>query len=156
MGCFPLWAARSPPGIVSVGLIGSAVEWFECLDPERAELISTEHSTTDLTRRYVDMPWKVPVVRGRRAGTHLYVVVILESRSRVDRNMALRMHGSAIRVYKRLWNDPRSRKTRWLVSIPPFVVYNGLKHRVAPYRNGLETPRLWDSVRLARPLACSR
>ena len=113
--------------------IEGAEECFDFFDFERAELISTEHTTTDLASRYIDMLWKLPIVKGSLAGTHLYVVVMLEFQSRVDRYMALRVQSAVTRIYERLWKDPQTR-TGWLVPILPIVVYNGPTRWNAPTR----------------------
>lgn len=113
--------------------IEGAEEWFNFFDFERAELISTEHTTTDLASRYIDMLWKLPIVKGSLAGTDLYVVVMLEFQSSVDRYMALRVQSAATRIYERLWKDPQTR-TGWLVPILPIVVYNGPTRWKAPTR----------------------
>ena len=48
-------------------LLKGAEKWFESFDFENAELLPTEHITPDLTRRYIDMLWRVPTVGPRRA-----------------------------------------------------------------------------------------
>ena len=58
-------------------------------------------------------------------GTHLYVLVMLEFQSRVDRYMALRVQSAAIRIYEDLLQDPEFRRTGCVVPILPIVVYNG-------------------------------
>ena len=108
-------------------------EWFDCLDFASAKLVSTEHITADLASRYIDMLWEVPIVKGRLAGSHLYVVVMLEFQSQADRYMALRVQGAATRIYERLWMEERTR-TGWLVPILPIIVYNGANRWNAPTR----------------------
>ena len=49
-------------------VIEGVEEWLEHFDFERAELMSTEQITPDLARRYIDMLWKVPIVKGRMRG----------------------------------------------------------------------------------------
>ena len=103
------------------------------MDFSRAKLMPTESITPDLARRYVDTLWRVPIVKGRMAGSYLYVVVLLEFQSRVDRYMALRVQSAAIRIYEDLLkNDPKFRRTGRLVPILPIVVYNGSGRWTAP------------------------
>ena len=115
------------------GSVAGAAEWFDRLDFSRAELMPTESITSDLARRYVDTLWRVPIVKGRMAGSYLYVVVLLEFQSRVDRYMALRVQSAAIRIYEDLLKrDPKLRRTGRLVPILPIVVYNGSGRWTAP------------------------
>ena len=111
-----------------------AKEWFKYLDFERAELVPTEQITPDLARRYVDVLWRVPIVKGRLAGRHIYVVVLVEFQSRVDRYMALRVQSAATRIYDHLLTDPNFKRTRYLAPILPIVVYNGTRRWTAPTR----------------------
>ena len=115
-------------------LLKGAEEWFECFDFEKAEPLPTEHIMPDLTRRYIDMLWRVPIVKGRQAGKYLYVVVLLEFQSRVDRFMALRVQSAALRVYEYLRKHQRPKRSRWVVPILPIVVYNGKARWTAPTR----------------------
>ena len=116
-----------------LNLLKGAEEGFKCFDFEHAEHLPTEHTTTDLASRYIDMLWKLPIVKGSLAGSDLYVVVMLEFQSSVDRYMALRVQSAATRIYERLWKDPQTR-TGWLVPILPIVVYNGPTRWKAPTR----------------------
>ena len=61
-----------------------AAEWFELVNFECAEFISTAHTTTDLASRTINIQRKVPIGKGRPAGTDRYMVVMLEFQSRVD------------------------------------------------------------------------
>ena len=115
-------------------LLKGAEKWFESFDFENAELLPTEHITPDLTRRYIDMLWRVPIVKGGQAGKYLYVVVLLEFQSRVDRFMALRVQSAALRVYEYLRKHQRPKRSRWVVPILPIVVYNGKARWTAPTR----------------------
>ena len=111
-----------------------AKEWFQYLDFERAELVPTEQITPDLARRYVDVLWRVPIVKGRLAGRHIYVVVLVEFQSRVDRYMALRVQSAATRIYEHLLTDPNFKRTGYLAPILPIVLYNGPRRWTAPTR----------------------
>ena len=111
-----------------------AKEWFQYLDFERAELVPTEQITPDLARRYVDVLWRVPIVKGRLAGRHIYVVVLVEFQSRVDRYMALRVQSAATRIYEHLLTDPNFKRTGYLAPILPIVLYNGSRRWTAPTR----------------------
>ena len=115
-------------------LLKGAEKWFEYFDFENAECLLTEHITPDLTRRYIDMLWRVPIVKGGQAGKYLYVVVLLEFQSRVDRFMALRVQSAALRVYEYLRQHQRPKRSRWVVPILPIVVYNGKARWTAPTR----------------------
>ena len=115
-------------------LLKGAAKWFERFDFENAELLPTEHIMPDRTRRYIDMLWRVPIVKGGHAGSYLYVVVLLEFQSRVDRFMALRVQSAALRVYEHLRQQQRPKRSRWVVPILPIVVYNGKARWTAPTR----------------------
>ena len=73
-------------------------------------------------RRYVDLTWLI-----RFRDSWLYLLVLVEAQSTVDRWMPLRiMHATAL-AYQELSKDPEVRKRGVLPPVLPIVVYTGTR-----------------------------
>ena len=117
-------------------LIEGGAEWIDRFDFERAERMSTEQITPDLAARLSDMVWRVPFRHAAGRVEHVYVVVLLEFQSQVDRFMALRVQSATVRLYESLRKDGRARGAEWVVPVLAIVVYNGQPRWNAPTRMG--------------------
>ena len=136
-GIFGLWRALHDLmlGYASEFIKGGA-EWFDQFDFERAERISTEEIIPGLASRLSDMVWRIPLRNAAGQTEYLYVVVLIEFQSRVDRFMALRVQSAVTRLYEGLRKGGGVRSTDWVVPVLAVVVYNGKPRWNAPTQMG--------------------
>ena len=136
-GIFGLWRALYDlmRGYASEYIKGGA-DWFDQLDFERAERISTEQIIPGLASRLSDMVWRIPLRSAAGKTEYLYVVVLMEFQSRVDRFMALRVQSAVMHLYEGLRKGAGVGSTDWLVPVLAVVVYNGKPRWNAPTRIG--------------------
>lgn len=101
--------------------------WLEHVDLSKIEPLQTEYTNDRYVRRLNDMVWKLR----KRDGTPLYVVVMMEFQSTVERFMAARMN-----MYVGLLFDSLIRsgqvKGRKLPHVVPLVLYGGERAWSAP------------------------
>lgn len=101
--------------------------WLEHVDLSSVEPLNTEYTNDKYVRRLNDMVWKLR----KRDGSPLYVVVMMEFQSTVERFMASRMN-----MYVGLLFDSLVRsgqiKGRKLPHVVPLVLYGGERAWNAP------------------------
>ena len=120
--------------------IEGGAEWLDQFDFKRAERIATEEIVPGLASRLSDMVWRIPFRTAAGGTEYLYVVVLMEFQSQVDRFMALRVQSAVARLYEGLRKGGGAGSTDWVVPVLAVVVYNGKPRWNAP-------TRMWDLVR---------
>ena len=120
--------------------IEGGAEWLDQFDFKRAERIATEEIVPGLASRLSDMVWRIPFRTAAGGTEYLYVVVLMEFQSQVDRFMALRVQSAVARLYEGLRKGGGAGSTDWVVPVLAVVVYNGKPRWNAP-------TRIWDLVR---------
>jgi predicted transposase/invertase (TIGR01784 family) len=111
----------SDPAMVRDLLIGFVREdWIERIDFASLERVSGSYVSDDLRERHDDVVWRV-----RLAGDWLYVYVLLEFQSSVDRYMALRVMTYVALLYQDLVRTKRTTRSGRLPPVLPIVLYNG-------------------------------
>ena len=140
-GIFAIWRALHDLvlGYASEFIEGGA-DWLGQFDFERAVRISTEEIVPGLASRLSDMVWRIPFRSATGQTEYLYVVVLMEFQSSVDRFMALRVQSAVARLYEGLRKGGGAGSTDWVVPVLAVVVYNGKARWNAP-------TRMWDLVR---------
>ena len=97
------------------------------LDLATLERLPASFVTEHLDQRHADMLWRV-----RAAGNGwVYLLVLLEFQSTVDRRMALRMADYWVRIMNALGSDALGPRGEYPLTIP-VVVYNGVRPWTAP------------------------
>ncbi len=107
--------------------------WVEDLDLETLELVSGSFVSETFQRRENDVIWRVKF-RGR----WLYVYLLLEFQSTVDRLMALRLMVYVGLLYQQLVDEKKVGSGEALPPVLPIVLYNGK----APWRAPLDVAEL--------------
>ncbi len=107
--------------------------WVEDLDLETLELVSGSFVSETFQRRENDIIWRVKF-RGR----WLYVYLLLEFQSTVDRLMALRLMVYVGLLYQQLVDEKKVAPSEPLPPVLPIVLYNGR----APWRAPLDVAEL--------------
>ena len=97
------------------------------LDFATLEQMPASFATRALDQRHADMLWRVRTDRGR----WLYILILLEFQSTVDRRMALRMMEYTVSIWKRLAADDLGPRGEYPFVLP-IVVYNGERRWTAP------------------------
>ena len=108
-------------------LRGFAGDLARHLDFDTLERLPASFVTEHLGQRHADMLWKVQTTHGR----WLYLFVLLEFQSTVDRAMALRMLDYSVRVLQGLGKEDLGPKGEY-PAILPVVIYNGARRWNAP------------------------
>jgi len=103
-----------------LGFVGE--EWVERLDFDSLERVNASYVTDDLRERHDDVVWRV-----RFAGDWLYVYMLLEFQSSVDRFMALRVLTYVALLYQDLVRLKQLGPSGRLPPVVPIVLYNGEK-----------------------------
>ncbi len=101
-------------------LLGAAHELARHLDFSTLERLPASFVTEHLGQRHADMVWRIQTTKAQ----WLYVLVLLEFQSTIDRRMALRMTDYTIRVLRGLSRDELGSRGEYPVVLP-IVVYNG-------------------------------
>ena len=110
-------------------------DWQAAVLWETLELCPTEHVSPEFERRDNDLVWRV----SRRDGSGLYIYLMLEFQSGVDRGMAVRINRYMAMLIEDDWLR-RDKGQRWRVpTVLPVVVYTGS----APWTAGLELVPEW-------------
>jgi predicted transposase YdaD len=120
-------------------------DWVKEVDFESMERVEGSYVSDNLRRRESDMLWKV-----KWRGRSLYVYVLLEFQSRVDRFMAVRLMGYLALLYQDLIKQKALAPSGKLPPVFLLVLYNGKRHwraaldvadLIEPVPGGLETYR---------------
>ncbi len=112
----------SRPDMVRDLLEGFAArEWSGALDFASLTPLPADYVSEDLRRRHGDLVWKVRF-RGDR---WLYLVLLLEFQTTVERTMAVRMLAYTALLYQRLIAEGELLEDGALPPVLPIVIYNG-------------------------------
>ena len=112
----------SRPGMVRDLLEGFAArEWSGALDFASLTPLPADYVSEDLRRRHGDLVWKVRF-RGDR---WLYLMLLLEFQTTVERTMAVRMLAYTALLYQRLIANRELLGDGALPPVLPIVIYNG-------------------------------
>src|SRR6056297_2287655 len=99
-------------------------DWIHNLDFDTLERMETSFVTDEFKEKESDLIYKVQV-----QGNEVYIYILLEFQSTVDRFMALRMLRYITEFYEHL---VKSQKVKKLPSVFPLLLYNGDKKWTAP------------------------
>lgn len=94
------------------------------IDFDTLEALSADYVGDDLHQMRGDRVWRVQV-RGARSQEWLYVLVLLEFQSTVDRHMALRVLAYTGQMYMKLLHNEAFPADERLPPVLPVVLYNG-------------------------------
>ncbi len=97
----------------------SSEPWTEQLDLETLERVSGSFVSLQFKRRENDVVWRV-----RFRGDWLYVYLLIEFQSTVDRFMALRLMVYVGLLYQRLIDEDQVGRKKLLPPVLPIVLYN--------------------------------
>ena len=119
----------SRPGMVWDLLRGFvAKDWSGALDVDSLTLLPASYVSRDLRQRHGDLVWRI-----RFGGERwLYLLLLLEFQSGVDRAMAVRMLTYSGLLYQRLVGEGVLREHGALPPVLPVVIYNGRSPWTAP------------------------
>lgn len=118
----------SHPEMVRDLLIGYVrEEWVAGLDFATLEKVNASYVTDDLRSRHDDVVWRV-----RWGEQWLYVYLLLEFQSTIDRHMAVRMLAYVALLYQDLLRQDPTLAHRSLPPVLPIVLYNGEARWTAP------------------------
>ncbi len=119
----------SRPGMVRDLLRGFAArDWSGALDFASLTPLPASYVSRDLQQRHGDLVWRI-----RFGGERwLYLVLLLEFQSGVDRAMAVRMLTYSGLLYQRLVAEGVLRERGALPPVLPVVIYNGRSPWTAP------------------------
>ena len=119
----------SRPGMVRDLLRGFAArDWSGALDFASLTPVPASYVGRDLQQRHGDLVWRI-----RFGGERwLYLVLLLEFQSRVDRAMAVRMLTYSGLLYQKLVAEGALRERGALPPVLPVVIYNGRSPWAAP------------------------
>ena len=98
-------------------------EWLHCLDYTTLEKIPGSYITEDLSGRADDVVWRVKV-----GGDWVYLYLLIEFQSTVDKYMALRMMVYVGLLYQDLIKRGEVLTDGRLPPVLPIVLYNGRAH----------------------------
>lgn len=101
-------------------LLGAARDVARHLDFSTLERLPASFVTEHLGQRHADMLWRIRTTDAE----WLYLMVLLEFQSTIDRRMALRMTDYTVRVLRGLGRDELGPRSEYPVVLP-VVVYNG-------------------------------
>ena len=99
----------------------AARDWSDALDLDSLAALPASYVGHDLRQRHGDLVWRVRF----RDDRWLYLVVLLEFQSNVDRSMAVRMLTYTGLLYQRLIDEGVLREHGALPPVLPIVIYNG-------------------------------
>ena len=106
----------------------AARDWSGDLDFASLTPLPASYVSHDLRQRHGDLVWRVRFKDDR----WLYVVLLLEFQSAVDRSMAVRMLTYTGLLYQKLIADGVLREHGGLPPVLPVVIYNGRRPWTAP------------------------
>ena len=118
----------SNPRLVADLLVGFVREpWVQQLDLGTLERVNASYVSDDLREREDDLVWRV-----RWRDGWLYVYLLLEFQSTVDRFMALRLAVYVCLLYQDLVRKQQLTPSGLLPPVLPLVLYNGERKWTAP------------------------
>ena len=106
----------------------AARDWSAELDLDSLTPLPASYVSHDLRQRHGDLVWRVRFKDDR----WLYVVLLLEFQSAVDRSMAVRMLTYTALLYQKLIAEGVLRERSGLPPVLPVVIYNGRRPWTAP------------------------
>jgi hypothetical protein len=106
----------------------AARDWSADLDLGSLTPLPASYVTHDLRQRHGDLVWRLRFKDER----WLYVVLLLEFQSAVDRSMAVRMLTYTALLYQKLIAEGVLRERSGLPPVLPVVIYNGRRPWTAP------------------------
>ena len=106
----------------------AARDWSADLDLASLAPLPASYVSHDLRQRHGDLVWRVRF----KADRWLYVVLLLEFQSAVDRSMAVRMLAYTALLYQKLIAEGVLRERSALPPVLPVVIYNGRPPWTAP------------------------
>ena len=119
----------SRPRMVRDLLSGFAArDWNAQFDLGSLTPLSASYVSHDLRQRHGDLVWRLRF----RAERWLYVVLLLEFESAVDRSMAVCMLTYTALLYQKLFAEGVLRERSGLPPVLPVVIYNGRRPWTAP------------------------
>ena len=119
----------SQPRMVRDLLDGFAARgWSAALDLDKLTALPASYVGHDLRQRHGDLVWRV----GFRDDRWLYLVLLLEFQSDVDRSMAVRILTCTGLLHQRLIDEGVLRRHGALPPVLPIVIYNGRGPWTAP------------------------
>ncbi|MEN9472252.1 MAG: hypothetical protein RLZZ495_341, partial [Pseudomonadota bacterium] len=125
------------------GFVGE--DWVELLDFDTLEKVNGSYVTDDLRDKEDDLIWRIRM-KGNEHGKDtdwIYVYLLLEFQSRVDKFMAVRIMTYIGLLYQDLIKSKKIKgKAKKLPPVFPLVLYNGLK----PWRAEREVENLIEAV----------
>ena len=95
-------------------------EWVTELDFDSLECLSSEHVADDYRKRHDDVIWRVKFV-----DEWLYVYILLEFQSSIDKFMAVRVMTYLGLLYQDIIKKKQLTKNGRLPPVLPIVLYNG-------------------------------
>ncbi len=115
--------------VVDQGPSGFAArDWSDTLNLESLTALPASYVGHDLRQRHGDLVWRVRF----RDEQWLYLVLLLEFQSNVDRSMAVRMLTYTGLLHQRLIDEGVLREHGALPPVLPIVIYNGRRSWTAP------------------------
>src|SRR5690606_25362115 len=102
-------------------------EWVRELDFDSLEKMNGSYVTDDLRSRHADTIWRV-----RWGSDWLYIYLLLEFQSTVDRYMPVRILSYTSLLYQDLIKQRALDEERRLPPVLPIVLYNGKRRWRAP------------------------
>ena len=125
------------------GFVGE--DWVALLDFDTLEKVNGSYVTDDLRDKEDDLIWRIRM-KGNEHGKDtdwIYVYLLLEFQSRVDKFMAVRVMTYIGLLYQDLIKSKKIKgKAKKLPPVFPLVLYNGLK----PWRAEREVENLIEAV----------
>jgi predicted transposase/invertase (TIGR01784 family) len=112
-------------------------DWVREVDFETLERVEGSYVSEDLRSRETDMLWKV-----KWRGRSLYVYLLLEFQSKVDRFMAVRLMGYLALLYQDLIRQKALTPSGKLPPVFLLVLYNGTR----PWQGALDVADLIEPV----------
>lgn len=100
--------------------------WVADLDFSKATLVDKSFITTSRKKLESDLIWRIPL----NSGVEVYLYILMECQSTVDRFMALRMLRYILELYGNLLKEVP--KTKLLPPVFPVLLYNGDGRWTAP------------------------
>jgi len=120
--------------------------WVEMLDFTSLEKVSGHYVTDDLRGREDDVIWRI-----KCRDSWLYVYLLLEFQSTVDRFMAVRLMTYIGLLYQDLLKSQKFSKNQKLPPVVPVVLYNGKKRWTAATQLGDLIADLPQNISLYKP-----
>ena len=115
------------PRTVADTLRAAAGDIARHLDFTTLERLPASFVTEHLGQRHTDMLWRI----GTTGGGWVYILILLEFQSTVDRRMALRMMDYTATIWKRLGRKDLGPRGEYPFVLP-VVIYNGERRWTAP------------------------